>query len=180
MKYNVSLLSLSSCKKLRQFVVSFNPSPPNPAYMRHWIGSVLVHIMACRLFGANPLSEPVLVNWTLRSKLQWHFYQNRKLFIHEMQQKISSVERQPFCPAEMGWRRTSITTLQLSTRNMLNCSEQIWKLYLHFSYHFSTSSYDVERRGHKYDIMYKAMNVHRNSHPSIDYCSIQLQHRWFE
>ena len=30
------------------------------AYMRQWIGSVLVQIMACRLFGAKALSKPVL------------------------------------------------------------------------------------------------------------------------
>ena len=30
------------------------------AYMRQWIGSTLVQIMACRLFGAKSLSEPVL------------------------------------------------------------------------------------------------------------------------
>ena len=33
-----------------------NPSPPSAAYMRQWIGSALVRIMACRLNGAKPLS----------------------------------------------------------------------------------------------------------------------------
>ena len=37
-----------------------NSSPPSAAYMRHWIGSALVHIIACRLFGAKPLSKPIL------------------------------------------------------------------------------------------------------------------------
>ena len=35
-------------------------SPPSDAYMRQWMGSALVQIMACRLFGAKPLSEPML------------------------------------------------------------------------------------------------------------------------
>ena len=35
--------------------------PPNAAYMRQWTGSALVQIMACRLFGAKPLSNPVLL-----------------------------------------------------------------------------------------------------------------------
>ena len=35
-------------------------SPPRVAYMRQWIGSALVQIMACRLFGAKPLSKPML------------------------------------------------------------------------------------------------------------------------
>ena len=37
-----------------------NSSPPSAAYMRHWAGSSLVQVMACRLFGAKPLPEPML------------------------------------------------------------------------------------------------------------------------
>ena len=37
-----------------------NSSPPSAAYMRQWIGSALVQIMACRLFSAKPLSKPML------------------------------------------------------------------------------------------------------------------------
>ena len=53
--------------------------------MRQWIGSALVQIMACRLFGAKSLSTPVLghFNWTLTNKLQWHFNQNTKFFSQE-------------------------------------------------------------------------------------------------
>ena len=35
-------------------------SSPSAAYMHHWTGSALVQIMACRLIGAKPLSEPML------------------------------------------------------------------------------------------------------------------------
>ena len=47
------------------------------------IWSLLVQIMACRLFGTKPLSKPmlVIVDWALRNKIQWN-YQNPKLFIH--------------------------------------------------------------------------------------------------
>ena len=38
----------------------FNSFSHSAAYMRHWTGSVLVQIMACRLFGAKPLSKPML------------------------------------------------------------------------------------------------------------------------
>ena len=44
----------------------FNPSPPSAAYMRQWIGWSLIHMMACRLFGAKPLSEPMLGHCQLR------------------------------------------------------------------------------------------------------------------
>ena len=41
-------------------VLHINSYPPNVTYMRQWIGWVLVQIMACRLFGAKPLSKPML------------------------------------------------------------------------------------------------------------------------
>ena len=37
-----------------------NSSPPSAAYMRQWIGSALVQIMAWRLIGIKPLSKPML------------------------------------------------------------------------------------------------------------------------
>ena len=37
-----------------------NSSPPSATYMCQWIGSALVQIMACCLFGAKPLSNPTL------------------------------------------------------------------------------------------------------------------------
>ena len=37
-----------------------NSSPPCAAYMHQWIGSALLQKMACRLFGAKPLSKPML------------------------------------------------------------------------------------------------------------------------
>ena len=67
------------------FWLGLNSSPPSDAYMHQWIKSALVQIMTCRLFSAKPLSNPcwVIVNWTLRNKLQWNLNQNTKLFIHE-------------------------------------------------------------------------------------------------
>ena len=41
---------------------------PSAAYMRQWIGSALVQIMACRLFGAKPLSKPMLCYCLLEPK----------------------------------------------------------------------------------------------------------------
>ena len=60
-----------------------NTSPPNTAYMR--IGSALVQIMACRLFGAKPLSKPMLgySHLALRNKFQLNFNENTKLLIQE-------------------------------------------------------------------------------------------------
>ena len=44
------------CNLLRD---SSNSSPTNAAYKHKWIGSALVQIMVCRLFGTKPLSEPM-------------------------------------------------------------------------------------------------------------------------
>ena len=54
------------CKILRnKFELGCNfdwidSSPPSAAYMRQWIGPALVQIMAYPLFGAKPLSTPLL------------------------------------------------------------------------------------------------------------------------
>ena len=97
----VGVIYIVWCGKLIResvFIYLFiiDSSPPSAAYMRQWIGSGLVQIMACRLFGAKSLIinglAPnahylnqcwVIGNWTLRNKLQWNFNQNKKLFIHE-------------------------------------------------------------------------------------------------
>ena len=42
------------------YSAAFNSSHPSAAYMRMWIGSTLAQIITCRLFGAKPLSKPML------------------------------------------------------------------------------------------------------------------------
>ena len=57
--------------------------PPSAAYVRRWTGCALVQVMACRLFGAKPLPEPMLgliVNLSFRDELQWNVNRNRKTF----------------------------------------------------------------------------------------------------
>ena len=53
--------------------------------MRQGVGSALFQIMACRLFGPKPLSQPMLDLCQLDrgNKLQWNLNENSKLFIHE-------------------------------------------------------------------------------------------------
>ena len=59
-----------------------NPSPSNAAYMRHWTGSSLVQVMACLLFGAKPLPEPMLVYCQL-DIIKWNLNRNSVIFIQE-------------------------------------------------------------------------------------------------
>ena len=49
-----------SSNTTHQSCVYFNSAPPSAAYMCRWTGSALVQIIACRLVGAKPLSEPKL------------------------------------------------------------------------------------------------------------------------
>ena len=62
-----------------------NSSCSSAAYMRRWTRSSLVQIIACRLFGAKPLTKPMLVYCQLEpyEKLQRNFNQYTELFIHE-------------------------------------------------------------------------------------------------
>ena len=53
-------ISLREDHLVDQGSMCLNSLRPSDAYMRRWTGSSLVHIMACRLFGAKPLSEPML------------------------------------------------------------------------------------------------------------------------
>ena len=63
---------------------SVNSSSASAAYIHQRIGSVLIQIMACRLFGSHYLNQCfVTANGTFRNKLQWNFNQNATLFIHK-------------------------------------------------------------------------------------------------
>ena len=94
-----------------------NSSPPSGAYMHQWIGWALVQIMACRLFSAiKPLSNPamlVIVNCTIRNKLQWKFDQKENLSFTKMLLKILSAKRRP------SWVNRSVP---LPTRQSYNTS----------------------------------------------------------
>ena len=60
--------------------------------------------MACCLFGAKPLSEPMqlIVNWSLGNKFQWNLNQNNTIFIQKNRLeyvvcKMSAILSQPLC-----------------------------------------------------------------------------------
>ena len=52
------VLEMSSTANIAS--LGLNSLRPSDTYMRRWTGPSLVQIMACRLFGAKPLSEPIL------------------------------------------------------------------------------------------------------------------------
>ena len=79
-----NLLQNLSFKKMHLKVSSakwqLTSSPPSDVDMRQWIGSSLVQVMACRLFDAKSLPEPMLPYCQLDSseqisvKFEWEFY----------------------------------------------------------------------------------------------------------
>ena len=56
---NTSSVVLFSEHEIYVLIIAWFISP-SAAYMRQWIGSALVQIIACHLFGAKPLFEPML------------------------------------------------------------------------------------------------------------------------
>ena len=72
-------------RRLNLLVQAINSSSPGAAYIRQWTGTALVQIMACRLFGAKPLSKPMLGLWSIRSSGTnfSEIWTNTNIFIHE-------------------------------------------------------------------------------------------------
>ena len=56
-------------------------APPSTAYMRQWIGSALVRIMAYSTPSHYLNQRGFIVNWTLKNNLQWNFDQNTAIFL---------------------------------------------------------------------------------------------------
>ena len=77
-----------------------NSSPPGAAYMRQWTWSALIQIMASRLDGAKPLSEPMLTYCQLDPKeyISMEFYLKTKY--HYSRNAFKHVDW-PFCLG--GW-----------------------------------------------------------------------------
>ena len=65
--------------------------------------SALVQIMVCYLSAPSHYlnQSRVIVNWTLRNKLQLNVYQSTKRFIHGNASEYIVCKRRPFCPGEM-------------------------------------------------------------------------------
>ena len=60
-------------------------TPPSDAYMRQWIGSASVQIMACAYSAPSHYLNQCwyIVNWTLGNTLQWNLNQNTNFSFHK-------------------------------------------------------------------------------------------------
>ena len=81
--------------------LSYSSSPSAP-FLRQWIGLTLIQIMTCRHTAPSHYLNQwwVIVNWTLRNKLQWIFFfiKIRIISSTKMHMKISSAKMRSFCP----------------------------------------------------------------------------------
>ena len=80
---------------LMPWILSLKSSPLSAAYMRQWIGSALVQIMACRLFGAQPLSKQMLNVISIGSvgtNFSEILVENRTFSFKKMRLKMSSAK----------------------------------------------------------------------------------------
>ena len=92
-----------------------NSSPPSATYMRRWTESALIQIMACRLDGAKPLSEPMLTYCQLCPKehtsmkfyLKFKYFHSTKcVWTCRLQNIGCSVQGEiltPMKPEQNGW-----------------------------------------------------------------------------
>ena len=81
--------------------------PPSATYKHQWTGSALVQIMACRLFGAKPLSKPnagLLSTGPFGTNFDAISIKIQDFSFTKMHLKITSAEWRPFCPGRDDWR----------------------------------------------------------------------------
>ena len=68
------------------------------AYMRQWFVLALVQIKGCGVYGAKPLSDPMLHNWQLDPWTQSSVKFIQIFSFMKKHLKISSAKWRPFCP----------------------------------------------------------------------------------
>ena len=80
--YVICSISVLYVVMITTYLTSFNSLRPGDSYVRHWTGSSLLQVMACRLFGAQPLPEVMLSYCQLDPKEQTSMKFKSKKEIH--------------------------------------------------------------------------------------------------
>ena len=95
-----------------------------PHCMCQWTWSVLIQVMAFRLFGSKPYLNQCwsIVNWILKNKLQWNLNKIQNFSFKKMHLKTPSAKWGPFCPGgdELS-RKVSYMTVGHMSLNMIKC-----------------------------------------------------------
>ena len=120
-----------------------NSSLSKAAYMHRWIGSSLVQILACRLFGTKPLSEPMLaycklhpweqVSAKFHSKFK-HFHSRKCLLRNGSHVDCSvSIWLDSF-PKHLAFHGTHKSIISFLSQNYQHCFLQSFYLHWKFSH----------------------------------------------
>ena len=98
LRYIKTLNMLNCFTHHKRYVHISNSCPASVVYIRQWIGSALVQIMACRLFGDKPLSKPSVGYYQLgpRKTCQWNVGQKSNSSFKKLHLKMSSSKWRPF------------------------------------------------------------------------------------
>ena len=122
----------------------FNPSFPSATYMRQWVGSVSVKIMASCLFDAKPLYEPILGYCQLNPKEQtsvklWsnykHFHSRKWIWKYCLRNGGHFVlgEMSKMCDHWFVLTLRSISWREADAFCSISCNEVIkWKHFLRY------------------------------------------------
>ena len=103
-----------------------NSPPPSATHMHQWTVSALVQVMACRLYGAKPLPEPILDYcqldpWeqiSVKFESEFYHFHSRKCISNFRLPKW-----QPFCPGG----DESINTKMVKAEYLLGlCTRKAW------------------------------------------------------
>ena len=77
--------------------ICINSLRPTDAYMRQYTSPPLIQIMACRLLGAKPFSEPMLLYCQLDTRKQIIRFQIPTKVIRDTHLKMPSAKWRPYC-----------------------------------------------------------------------------------
>ena len=105
----------------------FNSLGLGDAYVRHWTGSSLVHVMACRLFGAKPVFESMM---SYSPMDPWE--QSPENFFFEIEN---------FPLTKMHFKTSWVKVLTILSRPQYNRVWQIWCILIMISIHIFYMNY---------------------------------------
>ena len=132
--------SSSLCFKVAMLYswVPFNSSPPNATYMCRWIGSVLVQIMACRLFSIISTNAGLLSIGPLGTNLSDISIKIQNFSFTKMHLKIVSAKWQPLFPRG---NELNMVMMQWYVLFVSLCSQcQFYHRYWQMTHHSSPMS----------------------------------------
>ena len=134
-------------------VTAIDSSPPTTAYMRHLTGSALVQEMACRLFGAKLLPEPMLAycqmdSWeqiSVKFESEFYHFHSRKCIWNCRLPKSRTGGEELKCMLEVvGWLAICLFLCYRRVHTLTTIMLSIWweqrqkaKFKLHKWFYFS-------------------------------------------